>query len=64
MARDDVDRAARRLDTAVDRFADRIGARQMELLLQERAQDMRRFRKEDGFHEGGPSHPVGGDADA
>lgn len=37
----DVDRAAKRLDNAIDRYADKIGYATFEILLQKRAQDCR-----------------------
>lgn len=39
--RDPEGRARRRIDRAIDKFADEVGYREMELLLQRRAQDMR-----------------------
>jgi hypothetical protein len=37
----DVDKAARRIDRAIDRYADDIGYATLEILLQKRAQDCR-----------------------
>lgn len=44
----DHERAARQLDRAIDRYAEKIGFRTMELLLQNRAQTMRQLAVENG----------------
>lgn len=42
----DVDRAAKKIDRAIDRYKDDIGCATLELLLQKRAQDMRELSME------------------
>ena len=42
----DVDKAAKRIDRAIDRYADEIGYATLEILLQKRAQDCRELSLE------------------
>jgi hypothetical protein len=42
----DLDRAAKRLDNAIDRYGEKIGYATLELLLQKRAQDCREISLE------------------
>ena len=42
----DVDRAAKKIDRCIDRYADEIGYATLEILLQKRAQDCRELSLE------------------